>query len=46
MLFGNLCVSLTGETLQDVFASDISGVDCVEVRLDYLKDPRESLTAR
>ena len=46
MLFGNLCVSLTGETLQDVFASDISGVDCVEVRLDYLKNPRESLTAR
>jgi 3-dehydroquinate dehydratase/shikimate dehydrogenase len=46
MLFGNLCVSLTGESLQDVFASDISGVDCVEVRLDYLKNPQESLTAR
>jgi 3-dehydroquinate dehydratase/shikimate dehydrogenase len=46
MLFGNLCVSLTGETLQDVFASDISGVDCVEVRLDYLKNPQESLNAR
>jgi 3-dehydroquinate dehydratase/shikimate dehydrogenase len=46
MLSGNLCVSLTGETLQDVFASDISGVDCVEVRLDYLKNPRESLNAR
>ena len=46
MLFGNLCVSLTGESLQDVFASDISGVDCVEVRLDYLKNPQESLNAR
>jgi 3-dehydroquinate dehydratase/shikimate dehydrogenase len=46
MLSGNLCVSLTGETLQDVFASDVSGVDCVEVRLDYLKNPQESLTAR
>lgn len=46
MFFGNLCVSLTGETLQDVFASDISGVDCVEVRLDYLKNPQESLNAR
>jgi 3-dehydroquinate dehydratase / shikimate dehydrogenase len=46
MLFGNLCVSLTEETLEDVFASDISGVDCVEVRLDYLKNPEESLTAR
>jgi 3-dehydroquinate dehydratase/shikimate dehydrogenase len=46
MLSGQLCVSLTGETLQDVFASDISGVDCVEVRLDYLKNPQESLTAR
>ncbi len=46
MLFGNLCVSLTGETLQDVFASDISGVDCVEVRLDYLKNPQESLSVR
>jgi len=46
MLFGNLCVSLTGETLQDVFASDVSGVDCVEVRLDYLKDPQQALNAR
>src|SRR5688572_30429908 len=46
MLSGNLCVSLTGETLQDVFASDISGVDCVEVRLDYLRNPQESLTVR
>ena len=41
-----LCVSLTPETLEDVFASDVSGVDCVEVRLDYLKDPRQSKDAR
>ena len=46
MLSGNLCVSLTGENLQDVFASDISGADCVEVRLDYLKNPQESVNAR
>jgi 3-dehydroquinate dehydratase/shikimate dehydrogenase len=41
-----LCVSLTPETLDDVFASDVSGVDCIEVRLDYLKDPRQSRNAR
>src|SRR5688572_25403842 len=41
-----LCVSLTPETLEDVFASDVSGVDCLEVRLDYLKDPRQSRNAR
>jgi 3-dehydroquinate dehydratase len=32
-----LCVSLTPGILEDVFASDVGGVDCVEVRLDYLK---------
>ena len=41
-----LCVSLTPGILEDVFASDVSGVDCVEVRLDYLKDPRQSKDAR
>jgi 3-dehydroquinate dehydratase/shikimate dehydrogenase len=41
-----LCVSLTPETLEDVFASDVSGVDCVEIRLDYLKDPQQSRNAR
>jgi 3-dehydroquinate dehydratase/shikimate dehydrogenase len=46
MPFGKLCVSLIGETLDDVFASDISGVDCVEVRLDHLKDPFQALNAR
>ena len=46
MPFGQLCVSLIGETLDDVFASDISGADCVEVRLDHLKDPFQALNAR
>ena len=41
-----LCVSLTPEVLEDVFASDVSGVDCVEVRLDYLKDPQQARDAR
>ena len=41
-----LCVSLTPGNLEDVFASDVGGVDCVEVRLDYLKDPKQSKTAR
>jgi len=41
-----LCVSLTPETLEDVFASDVSGVDCVEIRLDYLKDPQQSKNVR
>jgi len=41
-----LCVSLTPETLDDVFTADISRADCVEVRLDYLKNPQESTTAR
>ena len=42
----NLCVSLTPGSLEDVFASDVSGVDCVEVRLDYLKDPNQAKDAR
>jgi 3-dehydroquinate dehydratase/shikimate dehydrogenase len=41
-----LCVSLTPETLEDVFASDVSGVDCVEVRLDYLKNPQQAKDVR
>ena len=41
-----LCVSLTPSNLEDVFASDVSGVDCVEVRLDYLNDPGQSKDAR
>ncbi len=43
---GALCVSLTPRTLDDVFSADLSGADCVEVRLDYLQNPRESSSAR
>jgi 3-dehydroquinate dehydratase / shikimate dehydrogenase len=43
---GALCVSLTPKSLGEVFSSDVSGADCAEVRLDYLSDPRESITAR
>ena len=46
MRMAGLCVSLTPETLDDVFTADISRADCVEVRLDYLKNPQESTTAR
>jgi 3-dehydroquinate dehydratase / shikimate dehydrogenase len=46
MLSGKLCVSLIGKTLDDVFASDVSGVDCAEVRLDHLLDPLQALNAR
>ena len=43
---GALCVSLTPRSLDEVFSSDLTGADCVEVRLDYLNDPRESVHAR
>jgi 3-dehydroquinate dehydratase/shikimate dehydrogenase len=43
---GALCVSLTPRTLDEVFSSDLTGADCVEVRLDHLDDPRESVHAR
>lgn len=46
MRMGSLCVPLTPENLGDVFTTDIRGADCVEVRLDYLKDPQQSLNAR
>src|SRR5262249_15089204 len=46
MRSAGLCVSLTPQTVDEVFAADISRADCVEVRLDYLKSPQESLTAR
>jgi 3-dehydroquinate dehydratase/shikimate dehydrogenase len=32
--------------LDEVFSSDLSGADCVEVRLDYLDNPKESVLAR
>jgi len=41
-----LCVPLTPRSLDEVFSSDLSGADCVEVRLDYLSDPRDSVPCR
>src|SRR5262249_13887087 len=43
---GALCVPLTPRSLDEVFSSDLSGADCVEVRLDYLANPRDSVHAR
>jgi 3-dehydroquinate dehydratase/shikimate dehydrogenase len=43
---GALCVTLTPRTLNEVFSADLTGADRVEVRLDYLSDPRESVHAR
>ena len=43
---GGLCVTLTPQTLDDVFSADVSRADCVEVRLDYLKDPLQSIDVR
>src|SRR2546422_7597305 len=43
---GALCVSLTPRSLDEVFSADLSGADCVEVRLDYLENPRDSVTTR
>jgi 3-dehydroquinate dehydratase/shikimate dehydrogenase len=43
---GALCVSLTPRSLEEVFSSDLSGADCVEVRLDYLTNPQDSITVR
>ena len=41
-----LCVPLTPRSLDEVFSSDLSGADCVEVRLDYLTSPRDAVLAR
>jgi 3-dehydroquinate dehydratase / shikimate dehydrogenase len=41
-----LCVPLTPRSLDEVFSTDLSGADCVEVRLDYLENPRDSVTTR
>jgi 3-dehydroquinate dehydratase/shikimate dehydrogenase len=41
-----LCVVLTPGNLDDIFSADVSGADCVEVRLDYLKDPQQSILTR
>jgi 3-dehydroquinate dehydratase/shikimate dehydrogenase len=43
---GGLCVVLTPGNLDEVFSSDLSGADCVEVRLDYLNEPQESIHTR
>ncbi|HLQ77855.1 MAG TPA: type I 3-dehydroquinate dehydratase [Terriglobia bacterium] len=43
---GGLCVSLTPESLDDVFSPDVSGADFVEIRLDYLKDPKQAENTR
>jgi hypothetical protein len=36
----SLCVPLTPRSLDEVFSTDLTGADCVEVRLDYLTNPR------
>jgi len=46
MRSGGLCASLTPESLDDIFSQDIIGADCVEVRLDYLKEPQQADNAR
>ena len=38
-----LCISLTPAVLEDVFNSDLRLADCVEVRLDHLNNPEQSL---
>jgi len=43
---GALCVALTPRTVDEVFSADLSGADCIEVRLDYLNNPGESVLAR
>jgi 3-dehydroquinate dehydratase/shikimate dehydrogenase len=43
---GALCVSLTPGSLDEVLSSDLTGADYVEVRLDYLANPQESITTR
>jgi len=37
-----LCAALTPAVLEDIFSSDLSLVDAVEVRLDYLNNPEQS----
>src|SRR5262249_39396286 len=41
---GALCAALTPRNVDEVFSADLSGVDCVEVRLDYLTKPDDSIT--
>jgi 3-dehydroquinate dehydratase/shikimate dehydrogenase len=46
MRSGGLCVSLTPESIDEVFTLDIAGADYVEVRLDYLKEPQSAGSIR
>src|SRR5262245_32435202 len=38
-----LCVSITASTPDDIFSFDLSSADCVEVQLDYLKNPMQAV---
>jgi 3-dehydroquinate dehydratase/shikimate dehydrogenase len=40
-----ICASLTPAVLDDVFKSDLTGADSVEIRLDFLNDPFSSINA-
>ncbi|HEX4999791.1 MAG TPA: type I 3-dehydroquinate dehydratase, partial [Terriglobia bacterium] len=46
MRAGALCLTLTPSSVEEIFAADLSGVDAVEARLDYLKDPRDVSSVR
>jgi 3-dehydroquinate dehydratase/shikimate dehydrogenase len=46
MLPGPVCVSLTPTTVDEVFSGQHAGADCLEVRLDYLRNPEESASAQ
>jgi 3-dehydroquinate dehydratase / shikimate dehydrogenase len=43
---GALCVALTPGNLDEIFSADLGGADCVELRLDYLTEPQQSIHAR
>jgi 3-dehydroquinate dehydratase / shikimate dehydrogenase len=46
MRVAGLCVPITPKKLDDVFTADLAGADLVEVRLDYLENPQESIHTR
>src|SRR5205085_3635645 len=39
---GGLCVSLTPDSIDDVFSQSVAGADSIEIRLDYLKEPTQA----
>lgn len=43
---GGLCAVLTPGNLDEVFTADVFGADLIEVRLDYLANPQESIHTR